>query len=88
MAHPHDRSGKDSDQQAAENTDGPRSCSCHPSERPTPCPGKHAYRECMVAAALGGIEDDYMTSEKHHPAYVLIPVKKFEQLCAAAKVIL
>jgi hypothetical protein len=33
--------------------------------------------------ALSGIDDDYMTSERHHPGYVLIPTAKFEQLCAA-----
>lgn len=35
--------------------------------------------------AIEGIDDDYMTSEKHHPGYVLIPTVKFEQMVAAAK---
>lgn len=35
--------------------------------------------------ALSGIDDDYMTSEKHHPGYVLIPTAKFEQLCAVLR---
>ncbi|GLK78073.1 hypothetical protein GCM10008171_33270 [Methylopila jiangsuensis] len=34
---------------------------------------------------IKGIADDYMTSEKHHPDYVLIPKEKFEQLLSAAK---
>jgi hypothetical protein len=33
--------------------------------------------------ALRGIGDDYMTSERHHPGYVLIPTAKFEQIQAA-----
>lgn len=33
-----------------------------------------------VREALAGIADDYMTSETHHPGYVLIPAAKFEQL--------
>jgi hypothetical protein len=33
--------------------------------------------------ALAGFGDDYMTSEKHPPDYVLIPVAKFERICAA-----
>lgn len=35
-------------------------------------------------SALKGIADDYMTSENHHPGYVLIPTQKFEQLVALA----
>jgi len=38
-----------------------------------------------LAASLVGITDDYMTSEQHHPGYVLIPAAKFEQLCAVSK---
>lgn len=34
--------------------------------------------------AIAGIEDDFMTSERHHPGYVLIPTEKFEALRAAA----
>ena len=35
--------------------------------------------------AIIGITDDYMTSESHHPGYVLIPVERFERLrCAEA----
>lgn len=33
--------------------------------------------------ALAGFDDDYMTSEKHHPGYVLIPTEKFERIRAA-----
>lgn len=29
---------------------------------------------------IRGISDDYMTSEAHHPGYVLIPTAKFEKL--------
>lgn len=32
--------------------------------------------------AIAGITDDYMTSEKHHPGYVLIPTAKFDELAA------
>lgn len=35
----------------------------------------------VLEGALAGIADDFMTSEKHHPGYVLIPKAKFEQLC-------
>lgn len=35
--------------------------------------------------AVEGIDDDYMTSEKHHPGYVLIPTAKFEQIIAATE---
>ena len=35
--------------------------------------------------AVEGIDDDYMTSEKHHPGYVLIPTAKFEQIVAATE---
>ena len=40
---------------------------------------KNARIEALEGA-VAGIADDYMTSEKHHPGYVLIPVAKFEQL--------
>ena len=36
-----------------------------------------------VARAAAGIDDDYMTSEAHHPGYVLIPTAKFEAIRAA-----
>jgi hypothetical protein len=36
-----------------------------------------------VEGALSGVSDDFMTSEVHHPGYVLIPTAKFEQLCRA-----
>lgn len=39
--------------------------------------------EAVALAAISGIADDYMTSEKHHPGYVLIPQAKFDQLRAA-----
>lgn len=35
--------------------------------------------------ACEGIADDYMTSETHHPGYVLIPTAKFEQIVAATE---
>jgi hypothetical protein len=37
-----------------------------------------------VVRAIGSIGDDYMTSEIHHPNYVLIPTATFERLCAIA----
>ncbi|ARS27646.1 hypothetical protein [Sphingomonas sp. KC8] len=45
--------------------------------RATP-PAQDALRE-----ALEGFADDYITSENHHPGYVLIPTAKFERICAA-----
>lgn len=30
--------------------------------------------------ACEGIGDDYMTSDKHHPGYVLIPAEKFDAI--------
>lgn len=33
-----------------------------------------------VIAAVRGITDDYMTSEVHHPGYVLIPTERFDML--------
>lgn len=33
---------------AAVNTDA-RTCTCHPSEAPTPCPRKYAFSECAAA---------------------------------------
>lgn len=42
-----------------------------------------AEPDAEIVAALEGIDDDYMTSGKHHPGYVLIPTAKFEALCAA-----
>lgn len=44
-----------------------------------------ALRDALVSAACDGIADDYMTSEKHHPGYVLIPSAKFEAILAALK---
>ena len=37
----------------------------------------------LLRAAISGVDRDFMTSEKHHPGYVLIPAAKFEQLCVA-----
>lgn len=37
-----------------------------------------------VLEAAGGIADDCMTSEHHHPGYVLIPTAKFEAIRAAS----
>ena len=39
--------------------------------------------QAAVAAALQGFADDYMTSENHHPGYVLIPTAKFDAIRAA-----
>jgi hypothetical protein len=39
--------------------------------------------EGALVEAIIGVGDDYMTSEAHHPDYVLIPVAKFDQLVAA-----
>ena len=41
-----------------------------------------------MRAAVDGIADDYMTSDQHHPDFVLIPTTKFDQIrtaLAAAK---
>jgi len=37
-----------------------------------------------VLEAAGGIADDFMTSEHHHPGYVLIPTAKFEAIRTAS----
>lgn len=36
-----------------------------------------------LRSAVEGIGDDYMTSERHHPGYVLIPTAKFDAILAA-----
>lgn len=36
-----------------------------------------------LVAACADIDADYMTSEHHHPGYVLIPTAKFEEICDA-----
>ena len=35
-----------------------------------------------ILATLAGFDDEYMTSEKHHPGHVLIPVEVFERVRA------
>lgn len=40
-------------------------------------------REAGLRAACTGIDDDYMTSESHHPGHVLIPTDRFERIRAA-----
>lgn len=50
-----------------------------------PVADEEALRDALVSAACDGIADDYMTSEKHHPGYVLIPSAKFEAILAALK---
>lgn len=40
----------------------------------------------MMREVLIGIDEDYMTSEAHHPGYVLIPTAKFEQLRRFGKI--
>lgn len=58
----------------------------HPPAHPVdPVAGGEALRDALVSAACDGIADDYMTSEKHHPGYVLIPSAKFEAILAALK---
>ena len=37
-----------------------------------------------LTEALAGLTNDYMTSENHHPGYVLIPTAKFELLAKIA----
>lgn len=39
--------------------------------------------EMRLREALGDFGDDYMTSEQHHPGYVLIPSEQFERIRAA-----
>lgn len=35
----------------------PRKCTCHPDDNPpVPCPGKHAYSECVSAARISALE--------------------------------
>lgn len=48
----------------------------------------HATGEVRDALreALTGFGDDYMTSEAHHPGYVLIPTAKFEEVRSALSV--
>jgi hypothetical protein len=43
----------------------------------------HPPESSGLIAACSGIDDDYMTSEKHHPGYVLIPTTKFEAIRSA-----
>jgi len=38
-----------------------------------------------LAEACAGIEDDFMSSEKHHPDYVLIPTERFVAISVAAR---
>jgi hypothetical protein len=45
---------------------------------------RDAAIQAAVVRAIGSIGDDYMTSEKHHPNWVLIPTATFERLCAIA----
>lgn len=40
--------------------------------------------DAIGIAALTGFDDDYMTSETHHPGYVLIPTATFERVCVLA----
>jgi hypothetical protein len=44
-------------------------------------------REKIVRAAIIGITDDYMTSESHHPGYVLISAERFDRLRVAEKML-
>lgn len=39
-----------------------------------------AYRAETLAAALAGVDDDFMTGEAHHAGYILIPSSKFAEL--------
>lgn len=38
-----------------------------------------------MESALVGFADDFMTSEAHHPGYVLIPTAKFDAIRSALK---
>lgn len=38
-----------------------------------------------LKAACAGVADDFMTSEVHHPGYVLIPTERFERIRVAAE---
>jgi hypothetical protein len=40
-------------------------------------------RATALEERVRGLADDYMTSEHHHPGYVLIPTAKFKELCGA-----
>jgi len=41
---------------------------------------EYRVRVAELEGTISGIDDDYMTSEKHHPGYVLIPTEKFEKI--------
>lgn len=47
--------------------------------------GRAALLIASIQHACVGIDADYMTSEVHHPGYVLIPVEKFEAIRAAVR---
>lgn len=51
---------------------------------PEPVPATNQAGEVALRAAVASIADDYMTSEVHHPGYVLIPTAKFDELSALA----
>lgn len=41
-----------------------------------------AERNLSLSCALAGFGSDYMTSERHHPGYVLIPTEQFDRILA------
>jgi len=40
-----------------------------------------------ITQAIVGITEDYVTSENHHPGYVLIPTERFDRLKRAEAII-
>lgn len=42
-------------------------------------------KAAALIEAVTGIDHDYMTSENHHPGYVLIPTGRFESIRAAIR---
>lgn len=61
--------------QAAKPVGSALPVAAHTSATPTGAPA-------ALGLALEGFADDYMTSETHHPGYVLIPTDKFERIQA------
>lgn len=51
---PYGTTPEQQEQQCAVNTDPPRECTCHPDDRLTPCPKRHALSECWVEAIRCG----------------------------------
>lgn len=45
--------------------------------------GEHGDHMCLLEQAAKEMRSDYMTSEGHHPGYVLVPTAAFRKLQAA-----